>query len=86
MSNNLLAAIVSDQAKLQKRSVRLQGHDTSISLEGIFWQELQSIAKDRGISLNALVTEIDAHRAGGLSGALRVYATAAIKARAGLSS
>ena len=60
---------------MRKRSVTIHGHPTSISLEDEFWQELSAIAEARGLSLNALVTEIDKQRAGGnLSSALRVYA------------
>jgi predicted DNA-binding ribbon-helix-helix protein len=60
-------------AEIQKRSVRISGHLTSVSLEGIFWQALKDIAVNRQISLNALVTEIDKDRTGNLSSALRVF-------------
>ncbi|MEM8988509.1 MAG: ribbon-helix-helix domain-containing protein [Pseudomonadota bacterium] len=64
---------------LQKRSVTLQGHRTSISLEAEFWETLKGIAKTDGQSLNALVSEVDATRdvtgktPQNLSSALRVY-------------
>ena len=45
-----------------KRSLTLKGHRTSVTLEDIFWQQLQSIAKRKDISINALVAEIDATR------------------------
>ena len=52
-----------------KRSVRIAGHPTSISLEGAFWEALKEIAATRGLSLNALIGEIDGTRtAGGNSG------------------
>lgn len=61
-----------------KRSVRIAGHPTSVSLEDVFWDALRSIAVARGLSLNALVSEIDAGRGdtsvGNLSSAVRVYA------------
>jgi predicted DNA-binding ribbon-helix-helix protein len=60
-------------ATLVKRSVRIAGHATSISLEPAFWQALLEIATRRGSSINALVTAIDAERRGNLSSALRVF-------------
>ena len=39
-----------------KRSVTIAGHETSISLEPVFWQALERAARDAGLPLNALVT------------------------------
>lgn len=58
---------------LRKRSVRLAGHKTSVSLEEAFWDELRAIAAARDISLNALIGEIDLARSGNLSIAIRLY-------------
>ena len=64
---------------MRKRSITIHGHQTSISLEDEFWEELAAIAKARKLSLNALVTEVDKARAspkagrGNLSSTLRVY-------------
>ncbi|MBN9086003.1 MAG: ribbon-helix-helix domain-containing protein [Reyranella sp.] len=64
---------------MRKRSITIHGHQTSISLEDEFWQELAAIAKARTLSLNALVTEVDKARGspkggrGNLSSTLRVY-------------
>ena len=58
---------------LRKRSVRLAGHKTSVSLEEAFWEELRAIAQARDISLNALIGEIDLARSGNLSSAIRLY-------------
>jgi predicted DNA-binding ribbon-helix-helix protein len=58
---------------IAKRSVLLAGHRTSISLEEPFWAALREIAARRGVSLNALVAEIDERRRGNLSSALRVF-------------
>jgi len=58
---------------IQKRSVRIAGHATSLSLEAEFWVALRAIARRRGISLNRLVGSIDAGRSGNLSSALRVF-------------
>jgi len=56
-----------------KRSVRIAGHPTSVSLEPEFWDALKDIAKTRGLSINELVAEIDTGRSTNLSSALRVY-------------
>ena len=45
-----------------KRSVTIAGHETSISLEPMFWRALDSAAKDLGVPVNALVARIDALR------------------------
>ena len=45
-----------------KRSVLIAGHQTSVSLEPIFWLALEVAARDSGRPVNALVAEIDAAR------------------------
>ena len=47
-----------------KRSVTIAGHETSISLEPMFWARLEAAAVDRGLPLNALIATIDAERLG----------------------
>ncbi len=58
-----------------KRSVTIAGHRTSISLETPFWDALRHIARARTLSINKLITEVDAVRepGAGLSSALRIY-------------
>ena len=63
-------------ARLRKRSVRVAGHPTSVSLEEAFWTALKDIAVKRGVSLNQLITEIDRERGGNLSSAIRVFVLA----------
>jgi len=58
---------------LKKRSVNLHGHATSVTMEEPFWDCLKDIAKERALSLNALIAEIDEQNEGNLSSALRVY-------------
>ncbi|MCR9213127.1 MAG: ribbon-helix-helix domain-containing protein [Proteobacteria bacterium] len=58
---------------IAKHSVTISGHRTSLSVEAEFWELLQDIAARRRISLNQLVTEIDAGRTGNLSSAIRLY-------------
>lgn len=56
-----------------KRSVRIAGHATSISLEAPFWRALCALAAARGVSPGALVAAIDAERGGNLSSAIRLF-------------
>ena len=51
-----------DYAPPRKRSVLIAGHQTSISLEPMFWQLLEAEARKRGYSLNALIRQVDAER------------------------
>jgi len=62
---------------LRKRSFSLAGHRTSVALEPEFWAALEALARARGLSLAALVAEVDAARADAalpLASALRVHA------------
>lgn len=45
-----------------KRSVTIAGHETSLSLEPIFWRALEGEAKAHALPLSALVARIDAVR------------------------
>lgn len=63
---------------MQRYSVTLHGHRTSVSLEQEFWVVLKQAAKQKGLSVTALIRQIDDERlnAGlpsGLSSALRIY-------------
>jgi predicted DNA-binding ribbon-helix-helix protein len=61
-----------------KYSVTINGHQTSISLEPLFWDMLQRAAAEREIAINALVAAIDAElikspTPPGLAGAIRIW-------------
>jgi predicted DNA-binding ribbon-helix-helix protein len=47
-----------------KRSVLIAGHQSSISLEPMFWAMLEQAARRRGCAINKLVAAIDAERLG----------------------
>ena len=63
---------------IQKTSVSLRGHRTSFSLEPEFMALLKAIAKDQNLSLAELVAQIDEHRDGNLSSALRSFVLRAV--------
>ncbi len=72
-----------DYAPPAKRSILIQGHQTSISLEPAFWAELERAAGAEAVSLNALVARIDAERLGAkqppnLTSALRQFLLARV--------
>ena len=60
---------------MNKLSVIIAGrHQTSISLEAEFIDELKKIARENSVTINQLVTEIDSKREHeNLSSAIRVY-------------
>lgn len=47
---------------LQKRSVLLAGHATSVALEPEFWAVLDRVAAERGLTKAGLLAAIDAER------------------------
>ena len=57
-----------------KKTVKLNGHITSLALEKEFWKELQKIAIKQSKTINQLIEEIDANeRLGSLASAVRVF-------------
>ena len=45
-----------------KRSVTIAGHETSVSLEPVFWGALEAAATEEALPLNALIARIDVER------------------------
>ena len=62
-----------DEAELLRRSFRIAGHQTSLSMERAFWDEFRRLAQADGRSMTDLISEIDAQRTAGLSRSVRVY-------------
>jgi predicted DNA-binding ribbon-helix-helix protein len=61
-------------SKIQKRSVAIGGHKTSISLEAEFWDSMRGIAHIRRQTISDFLAEINAERNGGnLSSSIRVF-------------
>lgn len=70
---------LADAARPRKHSVTVAGHATSLSLEDAFWDALKAAAAERGVSVNALLTEIDAARSAGAAGTPPVALSAAVR-------
>ncbi|MCV2873261.1 ribbon-helix-helix domain-containing protein [Defluviimonas sp. WL0050] len=66
-----------------KRSLTLNGHRTSVSLEEPFWRAFRQIAETRDQPINALAAEIDAARDAetGLATAIRLFVLNDLQAR-----
>ena len=45
-----------------KRSVTIAGHETSISLEPMFWVALERAASEAGKPINSIIADVDAAR------------------------
>jgi predicted DNA-binding ribbon-helix-helix protein len=68
---------------MRKRSVNLQGHATSVSLEDEYWAELKRMAAESRMPVGALIERIDGGRVSqNLSSALRLAVLADLKASA----
>ena len=62
------------KSSIIKRSVIIDGHKTSVSLEDAFWSDLKEIAHRHQSTLSKLVTQIDETRQqGNLSSAIRLF-------------
>lgn len=67
-----------------KRSVVIDGHKTSVSLEDAFWGSLKDIAARRGLTLSMQIASIDEHRrTSNLSSAIRLFVLEHFRTRAG---
>ena len=65
-----------------KRSIVIEGHKTSVSLEDGFWGGLKEIAQSRNTTLSNIIGEIDLNRRqGNLSSAIRLFVLDGVRAR-----
>ena len=70
-----------------KRSVVIDGHKTSVSLEDAFWSDLKEIAHVQRATLSKVIAEIDkGRRHGNLSSAIRLFVFDKVRARGGQCS
>lgn len=66
----------------EKHSLTLHGHRTSVTLEPEFWLAFCQIARDRGLSVNALAAEIDDARSDqGLASSMRLFVLKTLQAK-----
>ena len=62
------------KSSVVKRSIVINGHKTSVSLEDAFWTDLKTIAHAQQVTLSELVTKIDgAREQNNLSSAIRLF-------------
>jgi predicted DNA-binding ribbon-helix-helix protein len=67
-----------------KRSIVINRHKTSVSIEDVFWASLKKIAVESGSTLSALVATIDRQRStGNLSSAIRTFVLRHYRRRCG---
>ena len=68
-----------------KRSVVIDGHKTSVSLEETFWSGLKEIAHTQQATLSKVITEINkGRRQGNLSSAIRLFVFDQVRAHGDL--
>ena len=66
--------MVLEKSPIRKRSILLGNHKTSISLEDAFWDAVKDSAEARGVTVGALIAQIDRRRgSANLSSAIRVF-------------
>ncbi|WP_055045162.1 ribbon-helix-helix domain-containing protein [Devosia sp. A16] len=69
---------------MEKRSLTIAGHRTSIAIESEFWAGLEAMAQAGGKSIAALIAEIDQQReVPNLSSAVRLAVLAWYRDRSG---
>ncbi len=69
--------------RVRKRSVVIGGHKTSVSLEEAFWSAIREITIERGMSMSAMIEQIDsAKQQSNLSSAIRLFVLEYYRARA----
>ncbi len=62
------------KSSIVKRSIVIDGHKTSVSLEDAFWTVLKDIAHAECVTVSKIVADIDKKRKlGNLSSALRLF-------------
>jgi len=72
------------KSSVVKRSIVIDGHKTSVSLEDPFWNDLKNIARTRSLTLSELVAKINASRDhSNLSSAIRLYVLSSFRSEDG---
>jgi len=69
------------KSSIVKRSIVIEGHKTSVSLEDAFWRSLKEIARAQQATLSDIVAEINKTRQrGNLSSAIRLFVLDQVRA------
>ena len=58
---------------LIKRSITINKHRTSLSLEREFWEAIKIVSKIKNCSIESLITRIDLNRKTSLASSTRVF-------------
>ena len=58
---------------LIKKSITINKHRTSLSLESEFWEAIKIISKTKDCSIESLITRIDLNRKTSLASSTRVF-------------
>ena len=62
------------KSSIVKRSVMINGHKTSVSLEDPFWRDLKKIARTQQAPMSKAIADINSTRErGNLSSAIRLF-------------
>ena len=61
------------KSQIIKRSVVIDRHKTSVSLEESFWKDLKEIAHVQRVTISKVIEDIDKARQGNLSSAIRLF-------------
>ena len=70
------------KSSVVKRSIVIDGHKTSVSLEDAFWSDLKQIAFAQRATLSELVAKIDeARQQNNLSSAIRLFVLEEVRTR-----
>jgi predicted DNA-binding ribbon-helix-helix protein len=73
------------KSSIVKRSIVIDGHKTSVSLEDAFWSDLKEIAYTQQATLSKVIAEIDrARKQGNLSSAIRLFVLDQVRAHGDL--
>ena len=65
-----------------KRSINIDRHKTSVSLEESFWNDLKEIAHAQHMTISKVIEDIDKARQGNLSSAIRLFVLDQVRKRA----
>lgn len=66
---------------IRKRSVTLDGHKTSVTVEDDFWEALAEIAKRQGLTMASIIEQIDRDRlSSNLSSGIRLFVLNEVRA------